>query len=330
MSFSPLSLAFSVAPRLPLRFVMRMADAGALIAARRGGAMIERLASNMARLTGVDPSDAQVRDAVRSHIRNYADQLLLGSRRGEPLLEGVSFEGFEALAQASEDGPVVLALGHSGSWDRAGAWVCAHGRGIVTVAEKVEPPSLFERFVSLREGLGMEIIGVAKGESVFSTLVERVRGRGVIVPLLADRDISGSGIEVDFGTRRALVAAGPAALATKLERPLFAACITYENESPTGADVRVRCVGPITVGEEERPGSNRVEALTQAWVDEFAAVGSRALNRVEALTQAWVDEFAAMMATKAQDWHMMQRVFVEDLDPERLARARAEHERKNR
>ena len=308
MSFSPLSLAFSIAPRLPLRFVMRMADVGASIAARRGGAMIDRLCANMARLTGTEPSADEVRGAVRSHIRNYAEQLMLGSRRGEPLLDGVAFEGFEALAAASEDGPVVLALGHSGSWDRAGAWVCAHGRGIVTVAEKVEPPSLFERFVSLREGLGMEIIGVAKGESVFSTLIERVRGRSVIVPLLADRDISGSGIEVDLGTRRALVAAGPAALATKLERPLFAACITYENETPTGADVRVRCVGPISANEQERPG----------------------LNRVEALTQAWVDEFAAMMAAKAQDWHMMQRVYVEDLDPERLARARAEHERKNR
>ena len=117
-------------------------------------------------------------------------------------MEGVSFDGFEALAAASEDGPVVLALGHSGSWDRAGAWVCAHGRGIVTVAEKVEPPSLFERFVALREGLGMEIIGVAKGESVFGSLVERVRGRSVIVPLLADRDISGSGIEVDLRPSR--------------------------------------------------------------------------------------------------------------------------------
>lgn len=308
MSFSPLSLAFSIAPRLPLRFVMRMADVGASIAARRGGAMIDRLCANMARLTGTEPSADEVRGAVRSHIRNYAEQLMLGSRRGEPLLDGVAFEGFDALAAASEDGPVVLALGHSGSWDRAGAWVCAHGRGIVTVAEKVEPPALFEHFVSLREGLGMEIIGVAKGESVFSTLIERVRGRSVIVPLLADRDISGSGIEVDLGTRRALVAAGPAALATKLERPLFAACITYENETPTGADVRVRCVGPINADGQERPG----------------------LNRVEALTQAWVDEFAAMMATKAQDWHMMQRVYVEDLDPERLARARAEHERKNR
>ena len=308
MTFSPLSFAFAVAPRLPLRVVMRMADTGAIIVARRGGAMIDRLRSNMARLTGTEPSAEEVRDAVRSHIRNYAEQLMLGSRRGAPLLEGVSFEGFDALAQFSADGPVVLALGHSGSWDRAGAWVCAHGRGIVTVAEKVEPPSLFERFVSLREGLGMEIIGVAKGESVFSSLVERVRGRSVIVPLLADRDISGSGIEVDLGTRRALVAAGPAALATKLERPLFAACITYENETPTGADVRVRCVGPISADEQERPG----------------------LNRVEALTQAWVDEFAAMMASKPQDWHMMQRVFVDDLDPERLARARAEHERKNR
>ena len=308
MTFSPLSFAFAVAPRLPLRLVMRMADTGAMIVARRGGTMIDRLRSNMARLTGTDPSAEEVRDAVRSHIRNYAEQLMLGSRRGAPLLEGVSFEGFDALAQSSADGPVVLALGHSGSWDRAGAWVCAHGRGIVTVAEKVEPPSLFERFVSLREGLGMEIIGVAKGESVFSSLVERVRGRSVIVPLLADRDISGSGIEVDLGTRRALVAAGPAALATKLERPLFAACITYENETPAGADVRVRCVGPISADEQERPG----------------------LNRVEALTQAWVDEFAAMMASKPQDWHMMQRVFVDDLDPERLARARAEHERKNR
>ena len=308
MTFSPLSFAFAVAPRLPLRVVMRMADTGAMIVARRGGTMIDRLRSNMARLTGTDPSAEEVRDAIRSHIRNYAEQLMLGSRRGAPLLEGVSFEGFDALVQSSADGPVVLALGHSGSWDRAGAWVCAHGRGIVTVAEKVEPPSLFERFVSLREGLGMEIIGVAKGESVFSSLVERVRGRSVIVPLLADRDISGSGIEVDLGTRRALVAAGPAALATKLERPLFAACITYENETPAGADVRVRCVGPISADEQERPG----------------------LNRVEALTQAWVDEFAAMMASKPQDWHMMQRVFVDDLDPERLARARAEHERKNR
>lgn len=308
MTLSPLQLAFALAPRLPLGLVMWLARAGAGIAARCGGSSVTRMRSNIARLTGTQPSDALVRAAVVSHIRNYGEQLMLGSPRGACLLEGVTFEGFEELTAATHDGPVVLALGHSGSWDRAGAWVCSQGYDVVTVAEKVEPAALFERFVALREGLGMEIIGVAKGESVFSTLVERVRSRHVIVPLLADRDISGAGIEVTLGDGRALVAAGPAALATRLDRPLFVACITYENETATGADVRVRCVGPVRPPQDTPGGGNRVEALTQAWVDDFAG----------------------MMRDKAQDWHMMQRVFVEDLDPERLARARAEHERKNR
>ena len=86
MTFSLLSCAFAIAPRLPLRVVMRMADTGATIAARRGGAMIDRLRANMERLTGTEPSADELRAAVRSHIRNYAEQLMLGSRRGEPLL----------------------------------------------------------------------------------------------------------------------------------------------------------------------------------------------------------------------------------------------------
>ena len=308
MRFSALSVAFALAPRLPLRWVLSAARAGARRAARRGGANVDQLRSNLRRLTGGEPDQELVVRAVESHIRNYAEQLVLGSPKGAPLLERVVFEDFDRIEEASEDGPVVLALGHSGSWDRAGAWVCAHGRTVVTVAERVEPPSLFDSFVRLREGLGMEIIGVGKGESVFSTLVERVRSRSVIVPLLADRDISGSGIEVNLGRSRALVAAGPAALAIRLDRPLFVACITYENETATGADVRVRCVGPIVTPAQLESG----------------------VNRVEALTQAWVDEFAAMMAGSAQDWHMMQRVFVDDLDPDRLARARAAHERRSR
>ena len=51
----------------------------------------------------------------------------------------------------------------------------------------------------------------------------------------------------------------------------------------------MRCVGPVSVPKDLAPGANRVEALTQAWVSEFAA----------------------MMADKPQDWHMMQRVYVE-------------------
>ena len=134
MRFSALSVAFALAPRLPLRWVLSAARAGARRAARRGGPNVDQLRANLRRLTGGEPDQELVVRAVESHIRNYAEQLVLGSPKGAPLLERVVFEDFDRIEEASEDGPVVLALGHSGSWDRAGAWVCAHGRTVVTVA----------------------------------------------------------------------------------------------------------------------------------------------------------------------------------------------------
>ena len=42
-------------------------------------------------------------------------------------------------------------------------------------------------------------------------------------------------------------------------------------------------------------------------------------DRVRVLTQAWVDAFAAVVAEHPEDWHMLQKVFVEDLDAARYA-----------
>ncbi len=82
--------------------------------------------------------------------------------------------------------------------------------------------------MSLREGLGTaEIISVAKGrKSVFSTSCERVRGRSVIVPLLADRNGSGSGIE-SFGTAAMRIRRREGRSYAR-DVPLRHACITYE------------------------------------------------------------------------------------------------------
>ena len=304
MSPSPLAIAFRVVPRLPFGLVARASDLAADALALIGPAPVQRLAKNLERLTGAAPSKTLMRAAVRSHLRNYAEQLSLGGAAGAPLRSAVAFDGFDRLVEASQDGPVILALGHSGSWDRIGAWACANGRTVLTVAEKLEPPELFDAFVDLREGLGMEIIGAAKGDSVFSRLVERARGRSVIVALLADRDISGSGIEVDFGGHRALVAAGPAALAARLGRPLFTACLSYADLERRPATARIDIVGPIRVDADALPDG---------------------VNEVEALTQAWVDEYVPLLRRHPEDWHMMQRVYTDDLDPERLARARARH-----
>ena len=42
-------------------------------------------------------------------------------------------------------------------------------------------------------------------------------------------------------------------------------------------------------------------------------------DQVRALTQAWVSELGVGIRQHPQDWHMLQKVFVDDLDPERYA-----------
>ncbi len=294
-------LAWKVVPKLPPRLVDWVAGGiGRLVAATNVGS-VRQLRKNMTRLTGRAPSRREVSDAVASYFRTFGQQLSLPGWDAEYLRAGCVYPAAPQTKQLMEDGPVVLALTHSGNWDLAGAWFCQNYGTIVTVAEKLDPPELFEGFVSFRESLGMEIIGVGPGESVFRQLVEQVRGRSVLVPLLADRDISGSGVRVELGTGEALVAAGPAALALKLGRPLIAGHISYR-KSRGRWTIRADFTDPIAVPEPEA-GETRVEALTRAWVKQIVPV----------------------MQAGVVDWHMMQKLYVDDLDSARLARAEARH-----
>ena len=45
--------------------------------------------------------------------------------------------------------------------------------------------------------------------------------------------------------------------------------------------------------------------------------GERLRDRVTAGTQALADRFATEIAARPQDWHMLQRLWVADLDPAR-------------
>ena len=46
-------------------------------------------------------------------------------------------------------------------------------------------------------------------------------------------------------------------------------------------------------------------------------------QKVAAMTQAMARVFEQGISEHPEDWHMLQKVFVNDLDPERLARSRA-------
>jgi KDO2-lipid IV(A) lauroyltransferase len=185
---------------------------------------------------------------------------------------------------------LVLALPHMGNWDLAGAWLAGTGVPFTTVAERLKPAALFDRFVEFRESLGMEVLPLTGGERPpFEVLADRLRSGGTLA-LLADRDLTSTGLEVEFFGAAARMPAGPAALALDTGAALVPVTLSY----PDSRRMRIRAhprIEPPVAGE-------RVE-------------------KVQAMTQSLADVFATAIRDDPQDWHMLQRVWVDDLDPAR-------------
>jgi KDO2-lipid IV(A) lauroyltransferase len=194
---------------------------------------------------------------------------------------------------------VVAALPHMGNWDQAGAWFVAQGAGsFTTVMERLKPETVYERFVTFREGLGMEVLPASGGTRPFGILAQRLRA-GKFVALPCDRDVTGSGIEVDFFGEKAKMMAGPAALAVQTGAALVPVVLWFTDDGGCG----------VKIGAEiEQP-----------------ADGSRP-QKVAAMMQEVASFFEQGIREHPYDWLMMQKVFVADLDPDRQARATARAE----
>jgi KDO2-lipid IV(A) lauroyltransferase len=260
-------------------------------AAKRRGPGTQRLERNLRQVVGPDVSEEELRRLVRDALRSYARYWLEAFRlpnlsRGQIERE-FHLERSHLLGECVQAGTgCVIALPHAGNWDFAGAWVCAQGWPLTTVAERLKPEGVFRRFVAYRESLGMEIIPMTGGNRPpLDILEERVR-QGRIVPLLADRDLSARGVEVTFFGGRTRMPAGPALLAIRTGAPLFIVSLWYEGDAPRG-----QVDGPVPVPS---PDSGPLDV------------------RVRALTQTIADYLADGIAKHPADWHMLQKVWLAD------------------
>ncbi|GAA1233238.1 phosphatidylinositol mannoside acyltransferase [Janibacter melonis] len=285
---------------LPAPLAYALFDAVAAVVTRRDGSSVQRLRSNYARVRpDLGPAELQelTADGVRRAFRYYVEAFRLPALSGEQVDDLVHITGTEPMLAELEQGrPVLAFLGHTGNWDLAGAWCARHLGHVVTVAERLRPEEMFQAFLDFREGeLGMTIHPAERG--TFGALLAQLRtGDPVVMPLLSDRDLSASGVEVDLAGERARVAAGPAALAVETGVPLF----------------------PVTMRHVRR-GRHRwgLDITVHPAVD-VPAEGTRT-QRVAAATQACADALGAAIREHPQDWHMMQRVFVADLSARRRA-----------
>lgn len=182
--------------------------------------------------------------------RYWADAMRLPHLDRAAIADGFTVEGLERVTDALAAGQSpIVALPHLGGWEWAGAWmVQVAGFELTAVAERLDPPEVFEWFVEYRRRLGMEIIplGPDAGARLASAMTT-----SRVVTLLCDRDIAGDGVEVDFFGEPTRLPGGPALLALRNGAPLLPTAVYFDGP---------RCKG--VVGEAldtERRGRLRAD-----------------------------------------------------------------------
>jgi KDO2-lipid IV(A) lauroyltransferase len=270
----------------------RVAYAGFRIAADllwlRRGKVARRYERNIAPVLGATATEDEVRRVTRAGLRSYlrywCEVFRLSTLNQDEVVRRTRVEHAERLIDPLREGRgVIAALPHMANWDQAGAWASAMGLRVTAVAERLRPESLFDRFVAYRESLGMEIIALAGDADPFPTLADRVR-RGGLVTLVADRDMTARGVEVTLCGARTRMPAGPAALALRTGCDLLPTTLWYD-----GPRLALRIHEPIRVPE-----------------------GLHGREAVAAMTQALADVFSAALREHPEDWHMLQRFWLDD------------------
>ena len=268
---------------LPEKTAYRLAYAVGDFATKRNSKKVVRLRSNLRRtkpdITPLD-LDLLVFNAMRSYMRYWCDTFRFPDWSPQRVRETVSVTNEHLLidAIASKTG-VIVALPHAGNWDHAGAYFCGQGIHLVTVVEHLKPEKLFLKFLGYRQAMGMEVLPL--DGRVLGSLAQRLR-QGALVALIADRDLSRSGINVNFFGGPARMPAGPALLALKTRAPLITAFVSY---TESGIHIDFNEVLLPTSGSDEAKVSETVQRMA--------------------------NYFEEGISKHPEDWHMLQRIWTD-------------------
>ncbi len=238
------------------------------------------VAANQAQVLGRPIEDtlvqASTREAFALYGRYWFDTFNILGWTDEQVLDAFRFEGIEHVEKGLADGKgVVIALPHTGNWDVGGRAMGIRVAPVVAVAEHLKPDRLFELFLEHRRRLRIDIVDLAS-DHVGRQLTQRLE-QNRIVALVADRDLSGGGVEVEMFGRTRRMPAGPALLALSAGAPLIS--------------------GPTYTTRE-----GWVEVLTPVSIEPTG----RRKEDVIALTQALATAFERAIAAAPPDWHMFQ------------------------
>jgi KDO2-lipid IV(A) lauroyltransferase len=223
-----------LAEHTPRPIVYAVAHAGARVAYRfveRKRTVVEK---NLARVVGAGSHvDGLVKTAFKSYAEYWLETFRLGGYSADELLRMVEPVGdsVKVIEDGFAEGRGILVITpHLGFYDMGVAWVGAMGWRATTVAEVLRPKALFEWFVRIRQGKGVNVLPARNRKWVGEKLAA-VLDKGEMVALVADRDLGRRGIWVEFFGEATTFPVSPAMLLVQKQVPLIAAAITRHGKS---------------------------------------------------------------------------------------------------
>ena len=280
------SLLWKTVRIMPEKIANALFNRIAELAYRRNKKRVQRLRENYRQVrpkASHDEIESMVKSGLISAMRYWCDTFRISDWDKKRIIETVTCSNEELLLTGAASGKgVIVALPHAGNWDHAGLYFCMKGITVHTVAEHLKPEKLFMKFLEHREKMGMKVFDI--DGSVIQELEEILR-RGGLVALVADRDLSKSGITVDFFDGIAKMPAGPALLALRTGASLITAFVAY-----TKVGIHINFSGPFNLDSAES--------------------GKSESGKVIALTQKLADQFSRDITKDPTSWHMQQRIFL--------------------
>jgi KDO2-lipid IV(A) lauroyltransferase len=251
-----------------------------------------------------DSSDEQLRkmskESMRRHLRYWCDAFRMPDWSQERIVSRVRVVGEDLLAESVVEGKgTVVALAHMGNYDHLGAYGNLVHAPASSVAERLKPEKMFEKFVEYRRSIGIRIYPLGAPGLIDNLASVDLRAEHRLVGLIADRDLSARGVPVTFFGEQARMPDGPASLALRTGAPLICAALWYD--------------GP-TLG---------VKLYPRVPIPHGAPVGDDARNQpgysdaIATMTQAMANNLEVGIREHPTDWHMMQKLWLADLDPGR-------------
>ena len=278
---------------LPEPAARRVFDRAGTWAAGRRGKGVRQLTANLRVATkerlGEGELDALTVRAMRSYARYWQEAFRLPSMDHRRIVEETELVGLEHLERARDQGRgLILSLPHSGNWDAAAIWFIDWlGGPFMTVAERLQPESLYRRFLDYRESLGMRVVPLTGGERPSSTVLREWLDDGGSACLLVDRDFGRAGVPVTFFDRPTTMPSGPAVLADQTGAAIIPSTCQF-----TGRGWRIVFLPEVPVAG---PGRLR--------------------DRVAGAMQGVADGFTASIGEQPEDWHMLGRIWA-DVPPD--------------